>query len=445
MCRHILLLAAALLLAPCLVAQTSSQEIVSSYGSGQQPGLGLASESTPTDALLIDTGYQLSYDDNILGERSPNRQADEVHDLTGHLGLLHRGQRFSIMLDYLPYYELYHHLSQYDQFNQHLTADLNFSFGPRWNLRLRDTFIDRAGSYLPQLADTSSSDLGGVTSLNSTIYAPLAREIDNLSRVDLGWQVTEHTSVSAFGGEEQREFSVPAQQGVSLLNAQGESAGGEYHWRPADRTTLGLVYFFERLNLSGGIPAGAPASMDTQGGFASFGIQLAPRVALNLYAGPQTVTQKISPASVSSPSTSLTQITPAAGGTFTLQGDLTSTFVSVQRSVTDGAGFLGFVASTSIDAGIRRRFRGDWDATLNTEFAWNSELYAPAGPGNLNSQTGSLSLVHPIRGNLISRFGYDYVRQTSSAGVAPVGGDFHRNRVTVGVFFQWKPVPLSRW
>lgn len=414
-----------------------STETARPYGSGQRSSLGFAGEYTPEDVIQMDLGYQAAYDDNIMGSPTP-RIDDEVQNIFAHISFVHDGTRISALVDYLPYYEFYQKTTPYNRFDQTLASDVNFGLSERWGLRLRDTFTDMTGSYFPQTGATASDAIGPPTSLNATVYSPVAAERDNNSRVDLAFQTGKYSTLDFFGSYERRVYTEKIPLGASLLNTSGTSGGAEYTWRPTAHLTAGLLYLYQRMDLSGALPEGSAERMETQGAFPSLGWRIHPHVELDVFAGPQFVTQMASQRSAAS----LDEVDWSAGGSVSAQSERSSMVLSGQRMVNDGGGYLTFVTESYLEGTLRHRLYGQWEATLDAAVVWNQGL-GLGSTSDLTAEHGSLGLVHPVHQNLVARIGYDFVRQTST-GQAPVNADFHRNRITVGFFYQLRPISARR-
>jgi hypothetical protein len=404
------------------------------FGSGQRPSVDYAGEKPPTNVFFAETGYYAAYDSNPAG-LSMGAQADLVQDTTGHFVLLHNGPRLDALIEYLPYYEAYQHYSEWNRFNQLFSADVELKATEHWSFRIRDDFTDQTGLYTPQTGESAVSGVGSPTSLNNTVLAPLSNERGNSIRADATYQWSERTSLAAFVGYETRTFSgqIP---GTLLYDTNGESGGGQYAWRASEHTTLGVLYLFQRVDISGQLQPGDATRMDVQSALPTVGWKPRPSVDLEFFGGPQAVKQYgAGPAPLS-------QVEWAGGGTLTLQGQRSAVLFTAQRLVSDGGGLLSFVSNSYAAVSVRRRLLGQWDGTLGLSVAQNQSLGIADGSSNLNAQTASFDLERRLRRNLVFEAGYAYARQTSS-GTAPAGADFHRNRVISGLSWQWGTIPLG--
>ncbi|HWA96030.1 MAG TPA: hypothetical protein VG844_15625 [Terracidiphilus sp.] len=438
-----LLSTAAFLHSQVVSPNNNAAPFAAAFGNGEAATLQYAGENVPSNEFVFSTGYQFSYDTNVLGASDPSGNGDQVHDLNAQVRFLHAGPRWNTTFEYIPYYEFYGKYTQYNRLNQHLSADITATLNPKWSLRLRDSFDDLTNPYGP--GSLSGGGLGSPSSLNGTIFVPLASEQGNSSRADLIWTPNGRTNAFIFGGFETRDFSQIVDTGSSLINTQGPSGGAEYSWRSTEHTDIGMLYLFERLKFSGALPVGSPKQLDIHGFLPSFGWQVSPTVQVTAFAGPEIANQTVFP---TAPSTALIhdqQVVWAGGGTVSLQKNRTSWYVTPQRIVADGGGYFSYVISTSVEAAVRQQlpFSSLWDVTLAFQAAKNEAFSAESTNLNLVGQSASVELEHPITERIIARARYNFTHQNASQG-GPAGADFDRNRISLGINYQWSAAPRLR-
>ncbi len=413
------------------------------FGNGDSSTLQYAGEKIPTNEFVFSTGYQFSYDTNVLGASSSSGNADQVHDLNAQIRLLHTGPRWSTTIDYVPYYEFYGKFTQYNRLNQHLNADITATLNPRWSLRLRDSFDDLTNPYGP--GSLSGGGLGSPSTLNGTIFVPLASEQGDSARADLVWTPNGRTNAFIFGGFETRDFAQIQNTSTSLINTQGPSGGAEYSWRSTERTDVGMLYLYERLKFSGALPAGSPKQLDIHGLLPSFGWQVSPNMQVTAFAGPEIANQTVFSTVPSAPLIHDQQVVWAGGGTISMQKNRTSWYITPQRIVADGGGFFSYVISTSVNAAVRQQLPVSslWEVTLAFQAAKNEAFSAESTNLNLVGQSASVELEHPLGERIITRFRYNFTHQNASQG-GPTGADFDRNRISLGINYQWSAAPHLR-
>jgi hypothetical protein len=415
-------------------------------GGVQRMNLKYSGELPATNLFMLDNGYQATYDDNVLGGTGTDRQGDRIQDISAHLTFVRMNPRFKVSVEYTPYYESYGEWTEYNRLDQFLSSDLSFKASARWTIRARETFDDQTGTYPPDLNGSQDTgiNLGSPSTLNTTVYVPLASQQGSSSRMDLIWQPSVRTSVSEFGSYDFRNLSDRSSQSESLMNTNEAAGGAQYAWRVNEHATVGLLYLFQRLNLTGDLPAGSPSRLDSQSILPSLEWRLRPSLEITAFAGPSAVKQ-IVPLETGAIqiSTIDREFSWMGGGTIAGQANRSSWFLSAQRLVNDGGGFLTFVVSSSINAGLRRQLPipGRYDAIWNIQVVQNRALDTSSGAQNLNSQSATFSLERTFYEYLTARLGYDFTRQTSDEAL-PLGADFHRNRVSLCIYYHWKRIPL---
>jgi hypothetical protein len=426
-------------------AGSSAQQAPLPFSGGQQTNLQYAGERFPANAFVLDAGYQASYDDNVLVSSGPGRQGDQVHDFITDLSLFHRSPRLNAVIDYSQSDELYGSLTAYNHIDQRLVTDLGFQLSPHWSSSFHDVFFDQTSPFYQGLNDAATGELGSPSAVNTSIYIPPVDQKGNLVRGDLLWQATVRTSLSAFGGTDYRSFGARQLEGHSLMNTTGESTGAQYAWRTTEHSTLGLLYTFQRLTLSGTLPVDSPSRLDNQSALSSLGWQPRPTIEIALFAGPAFIKQNASNTSADALHTQdSSPVVGEWGATVSQKVGRASWFLSADRIVNDGGGIMGFVVNSTFDVGLRWQLpiRARWDATWNLQAAQNSSLTKDNGAYDSNSQSGSFGLEHPLGNKLIARLGYNFARQSSS-GTVPFDSDFHRNRISLGISVHWNAISLT--
>ncbi|HEX7730024.1 MAG TPA: hypothetical protein VF392_13405 [Terracidiphilus sp.] len=445
--KVLIITASLLLLAPVLVrAQVVSPTAVTpptatAYGNGDSPTLDYFGQAVPTNQFVFATGYQFSYDDNVVALAGSSKKSDEVNDINAQVKISHLGPRWTTSIEYVPFYEFYNEFSQYNRLNQHMVADINAKLNQRWSLRIRDNFDDLTS---PSGSSVNSGS-GSPSGLNPSIFVPLAAEQGNNARVDLVWQPNGRNSAFIYGSYENRDFTQIITGGNNLINTRGPNTGAEYTWLPSEHTAIGALYLFSRLDFSGALPVGSPERLDIHGFLPSMGWRPSATMQITAFGGVEFANQTIAPVTPSTARTYKNQVLWAAGGSIAGQRNRTSWYIVPQRLVTDGGGYFSFVVSTSVNAAVRQQLPlpGRWDATINFLAAKNEAFAGQSNSLNLNAQTASVGVEHLFTQSLRAQARYDFIHQTNSNS-APINAEFDRNRVAVGIYYQWTAISQRR-
>lgn len=411
------------------------------FGSAERPSLIYANEHAPINALLFQTGYEAAYDSNPLGVTSA-AQSDEEHRFMFDWQLLHQSPRLAALIEYRPYFEFYQNESRYNRLNQLLSADLTWTLNPHWAARIRDEYDNRSDPFAPDQGSFIASGIGTPSSLNQTIYLPLIAEQENSSRVDLIYHPGLRNVFSMFAGYDDRSISQETGTGLPMYNTRGPNGGVQYAWRSSEHSIIGVLGFAQRLQLSDSLSGQNGAQLEILSLLPTAGWRLTPATEFNIFAGPQFTRQRAGASGTVAEIDSSFEPRWAAGGTIVHRVDSTVLMLSGQHLVTDGGGLLSFVTNSSIDAGLRRRLHGQWNATIDVTAARNRWLPMESGQTNITTASARADFARTLRGNLFLHFGYDFMRETSSGAQAP-GERFDRHSVVTGLSWGLRPVPLS--
>lgn len=423
-------------------AQSGSAQdnVAGVLGNGDKPALSFANEHLPANVMLVQTGYEVTYDTNPLSISGPVTADEEERAVLDWL-VLHQGSRVQAKIEYRPYYEFYARNDAYSRFNQLLSADCLVKLSSRWSSRIRDDFTQATDPNAPETRELAPTGTGSPSGLNGTVYSPLNHERENSARVDFRYQGSLRTSLGLFAGYDNRSLSGGPSLGSSTYMTRGLNAGAEYAWRSSEHSTLGILGMVQRVNLSGILPEESGSRMDIVSLLPVAGWHPRPYLEMSAFAGPQFIRQSTPNASPATSSSVLPQW--AAGGTMTRRGERTSLFMSAQHVVNDGGGLLTFVTNSFVETGLRRKFYGNWDATLDAMIARNNWLPLTVGQGKVTTSFARLELFRPLRRGLMFHFGYELERQTYS-GTLPRDAGFYRNDLVTAISWQWRPIPLGR-
>jgi hypothetical protein len=427
-------------------SSSSSPKGPTPYGNGEQPTLSYAGETLPRNLLYLSLDSETIYDDNVLNTNKL-RKGDVGFGLGPRLATLHRRKHLDFGFDYHPYFMLYHRTPQYNRLDQSLGLDLNYRYSPRLGLRLRDSFSYQTGIYQPRSSEEFIPGLGSPTSLNGSVFTPLARERMNQARLDVIYQKSGRTTFMLFGDLEQRQFKGQAAGGGNLYDTQGRMGGLDSVYRLTAHTSLGALYLFQRMTF------GETSRTIAHSVLPSFAWQVSPGVALEFFGGPQyaRVRDRLRLVIPLGPGVDLiftqnlfrTEWHGAGGGSLSKRSDKTAFQISAQRIVTDGGGLLTSVTNSTVNVELRRRLMRRWEAVWGLSATRLDALGARFAHSRLSNQTASFALEHSLARSLRARLAYNAIRQRHS-GPALLFADFDANRVSFGLYYQLKKIPLGR-
>jgi hypothetical protein len=392
-------------------------------------------------------GVSTFYDDNVL-QTNAQRLRDEAISFDSQLAISRQTDRLKLNFEYSPFYLLYRKVDQFDRLNHVASLNAVFRLSSRINLGLHEGFglLYQNGIFQSAAGEPILSGLGPPTALNQTIAPYVTKTLSNATGLDLTFVKSGRTSLTLSGGYNRRTFGnqVVAGQQLPLYNSWGVSGGLEYQYRFTEHTGVGLLLVHQDSTFRGGEVLGEALGnvlrYQSESVFPSVGSRLSPTVTVTVFGGPQYVRIKGQAAG----STGVEgQFYPAGGGSITQEVRNTALDLSVQRTVTDGDGVYTLVKNTSLEFGARRQLRGRWEATVHIGAARADASLFQLASGTANALIGGVRLDRPLSGGATLRASYETAHGTNG-GALPFLANFDRNRVTIGVDYRFKAVPLGR-
>jgi len=431
------------LLAAGLAAQTTpppapAQTPVVAYGSGVQTPLQFTGETAPANQVLLSMGVATFYDDNVL-QTNLNRQSDEALSFTSQLAAYRQTDRLKVDFEYTPFFVLYRQVDQLDRLNHNANLNAVLQLSSHVNVRLQDAFTYQNGLYQSLSGQQILSGLGAPTALNESLNPYAIRTLANTVRLDLTYAKSGRTSFGFTSGFDRRQFGNQQIPGESLYNSWGVDGGLQYQYRATEHTTVGLFAVHQDSTFRGGQVFGQNLRFQSDSIFFSVSSRLSATVTATVFGGPQDV--RIMGQTSGTAGTSA-QVEPAGGGSITWEVQKTALELSAQRIVTDGGGFYTLVKNTNLDFGVRRRLVGQWQGSVHIDAARaNTSLFQLAS-GTTDALIGVCGFYRPLGNAATLHATYETVHQLSK-GVL-LFPSFDRNRITIGVDYRFRSIPLGR-
>jgi hypothetical protein len=407
------------------------------YGAGGETPLQYAGEAAPGNQISLSVGVSALYDDNVFATNS-ERFRDEALFFDSHLGLTRQTKRLTATFNYTPFYPLYRQVDQYDRLNHAAVLLLTYRLTPRFFLGLHDTFSYEYGAYPTFTGQPIMSGPGSPTALNQMILPYTIRSLSNMSGLDLTFVKSRRTSLTLLGGYNQRKFA--SQKATEpLYNGNGASGGLTFQYRATEQTSLGILLLHQDTTFQGGAVFGNLLRSQVESTFLSVGSRLSPTVTVTVYGGPQYIR---SIGRISAKGGIAEHFQGSGGGSITKQVRATALNLSLQRIISDSGGIYTNVILTNALLGVRRRFVGRWEANWQGGVARVDASLFQFATGRTDGLTGLLGLNHPLPRGSAFHISYDSIHQLSK-GNLPISANFDRNRVTVGIEYQLKAIPMG--
>ncbi len=319
--------------------------------------------------------------------------------------------------------------SSYSILNQNASANIIWSFAPRWQLRVKDNY-----SYSDDPFQPFFSYLGNPTpnNPNPVIYFPQAVVETNRGEVDLTYVLGPHDTLNFSGGESFQHFlrgygGSPIPNEPSLWNSTTYSGGGFYQHNISARLNVGGGYTFQAMDFGHGQ---SRAGVNMLQAFASYKITTA--LSISGWAGPEFTNSKDLIPIYCFPSGCLIQtqhnsyLDAAEGGSITWQVSPNNAFgAQVSHSVTNGGGLFGVIKAYQASATYSRVLARKWTLVLGFLYMDDVSLL-PQLESFLRSDQGTIGLTHTINDSWSLRTYYAYMHQSSnyySFNGLPINGD----------------------
>jgi hypothetical protein len=424
---------------------SSVTEAPKPYGEGEKAGLGYAGTSFVRNVLIIDLDQQSLYDDNVLG------RGDASFRFGPNFLFRREGKRQTLAIEYRPDFLMYSKTAGYNSLQQGLTFDEDYHVNSHLSFRGRGSTFYRTGIFQPQtdnqifqpiIGNQLMPRLGSPSSLNETVFTPLAREFGYNVRSDMIYQFSVRTSLSFFLGASGINFGHQTISQTGLHNTKGRSAGLLYSYRLSRHETLGLTYVLSDYRF------GPVARTLVHNPVLSYSRQLSSHVSVDLFGGPAYTRTHNDPSLLSSLSPSEIPSFRAQWN-WTLGGDMTTHWekmafqIAAQRQVSDGGGLLGAVLCSSLNAAVRRRLYRGVQAVWSGGYAHNSALASGPTASKVQNETAGFAIEDALSDNLSLGLGYNFVRQHGS-GAQALFGNLTRNGVSISISYRLTRIPLGR-
>jgi len=347
-----------------------------------------------------------------------------------HIALDQSRPRVHWLLSYAGGYSYNSNLRPQNFTSQDLDFDLQYRLSPHTTARVSELVSYTSGVFVAP-SNFSGTIPGVPEGSNPFIATPLSTQFGNLSRGEIGYQLSAGSAVGASGGYNVHRFSNLPPDSV-LLNTQSENAAGFYMHRILPGNWLGVSYTFQQLTFSP-----TPGETFIHSAFVFDTIALRENMSLTFFAGPQ-YSDDTAPVSFGSQVLTVQKAWSGAGGaSYSWQGSNTSVTVDVARRLSDGAGLLGTAEVNSATGAFRRRITRNWSAEAGASFAINDALNpALTDKSSIRSAAGEFDVARQFSEKLFLRFGY--VRQFQSTTAADATRtDANRNQFLLTLTYQF--------
>jgi hypothetical protein len=408
------------------------------YGGGFQSPLQFAGESAPVNQFSLSMGTSFFYDDNVLAIGS-HGVGDEACSFDSNLDITRQTERMTASFNYTPFFVVYRTFDQFDRLNHAGNLNLGYRVASRVTLGLYDSASYQTGNYAPLTQQLLPSGPPSPTALNQAIIPYTTRTLSNVAGLDLTFVKSQRTSFTLSAGYSQSGFGQQI-AGQALYNSKGLGGGLTFQYRVTEHTSFGILLLHQDGTYQGGQAFGNRLRMQAESAILSVGSRLYPTVSVSVFGGPQYLHM----IGQVSPGASLKgNFQASGGGSITKQVRNTAFNLSLQRSVSNGAGLYASAINTTATLGVLRRLVGRWQASLQAGAARTDTSLFQLANQKTDALNAGVSINRPVLRGSVFHVSYFTWHQTSS-GNLPNSFNLGRNQVAAGIDYQFKALPLGR-
>jgi hypothetical protein len=420
--------------------------------SGQSYPIVLTSQER-SNYLRGGLAFTSAYTDNAVGPVDGHPVSDVSYSLWPTIALDETTTRSHLVLTYAPGFTFYQRESSLNEADQNASINFQYRLSPHVTFSVRDGFQKSSSVFnQPDLASAAAVS-GGTEGGNFSVIAPIADRLANTGNVGITYQFAANSMVGASGTFTNLHY--PNQTDVpGLFDSASQGGLAFYSVRVSKTNYFGATYQYQRLM---SYPYLAPGNNETQTHALLLFYTAYPTkgFSISVFGGPQyadsgpqysacpTYGVLPCPVTVPAPVSASQSWNPAAGGSLSWQGHLSSLAISYAHLISSGGGLIGAVKTDNVSASIRQQLRRTLSATVGGGYAENDILAAaPLTNGNGHTVSGTASLQQVFGQHLNVQLGYTRLHQDYST-VAVLAATPDTNREFVSISYQFSR-PLGR-
>jgi hypothetical protein len=420
---------------------SSSRMLTPPPVSGQSYPISLSSEER-ANYLRGGLAFTTAYTDNAVGPVDGHPVSDISYSISPNIALDETTPRSHLVLTYAPGFTFYQRENSLNEADENASINFQYRLSPHVTFSARDGFQKSSSVFnQPDLASAVAVS-GGTEGGNFSVIAPIADRLTNTGNAGITYQFAANSMVGAGGTFTNLHYPDQATEVPGLFDSESQSGLAFYSVRASKINYLGATYEYQRL-LS--FPAPGTNETQTHALLLFYTVYPTPRFSISVFGGPQYA--EIGPQFADIGSTATTPASrnwnPAAGGSLSWQGHLSSLAIGYSHLITSGGGLIGAVRTDNVNASIRQQLRRMLSATVGAGYAQNDILAAATTAGaNGHTISGTASLQQQVGQHLNLQLGYTRVHQDYST-VPVLAATPDTNREFVSISYQFSR-PLGR-
>jgi hypothetical protein len=411
---------------------------------GDLGNLAFSSEAEKVNILSAGLVLSSGYDDNAFST-STNRVGNVSYQVSPSISITEARRRVFWVFSYNPGFYWTQRSSQRYSVSHDLDFNLQYRLAERLTARIRESYLDSSTAFT---GINENSLLPGGNALhqpNQSVITPLAKQIANVTSLDLIDQIGEGTSVGVSGNFNKLNYHESGTiSSASLFSNESWSASAFYNHSLSPRHSIGVTYSLQKIVTFGQIRE----HVDTHSVTLFYTLKPTSSTKLSFFAGPNRTTVNDKFILVFGPflfPISLTHSTWLVdeGMTFGWQGQRNSAELNFIHHVTDGGGLTGAVQLYAVTGGFRRQLSAAWTADIGLNYGKNDPLGRAYGNAFSNAM-GTIGVDRKLGDHLTA--GVRYGRGSNSytyASVSSYGNSANHNWAWITVAYHFSR-PLGR-
>jgi hypothetical protein len=407
--------------------------------SGQAYPIALTSQER-SNYLRGGLAFTSAYTDNAVGPVDGHPVSDVSYSVSPTIALDETTTRSHLVLTYAPGFTFYQRESQLNQADQNASINFQYRLSPHVTFSARDGFQKSSSVFNQPDLGVAGVVSGGTQVANQSVIAPIADQLSNSGNVGITYQFAANSMVGAGGTFTNLHY--PDQKEVpGLFDSASQGGLAFYSVRISMINYFGATYQYQRL---ASYPTLGTNETQTQALLLFYTLYPTKRFSISVFGGPQYADSGPQFAATGSTASPASQSwNPAAGGSLSWQGHLSSLAISYAHLISSGGGLIGAVKTDNFSASIRQQLRRTLNATVGGGYADNDILAAaPQAGGNGHTISGTASLQQQFGQHLNVQLGYTRLHQDYST-VAVLAATPDTNREFISISYQFSR-PLGR-
>jgi len=407
--------------------------------SGQSYPIMLTSQER-SNYLRGGLAFTSAYTDNAVGPVDGHPVSDVSYSVWPTIALDETTSRSHLVVTYAPGFTFYQRESYLNEADENASINFQYRLSPHVTFSARDGFQKSSSVFnQPDLASAVAVS-GSAQEGNFSVIAPIADRLSNSANVGIAYQFARNSMIGAGGAFTNLHY--PNQSQVpGLYDSSSQGGLAFYSVRVSRINYFGAAYQYQRL---ASYPTPGTNETQTQALLLFYTVYPTKGFSISVFAGPQYADSGPQFAATgSTPSPASQSWNPAAGGSLSWQGHLSSLAISYAHLISSGGGLIGAVKTDNVSASIRQQLRRTMSATIGGGYAQNDILAgAPLTNNNGHTVSGTASLQQQFGQHLNVQLGYTRLHQDYST-VAVLAATPNTNREFVSISYQFSR-PLGR-